>query len=37
MSVLDFGAGKSLLIEKIALFVGRLLAVDVSQAMLEKL
>mgnify|MGYP003382728867 CR=1 FL=1 len=37
MSVLDFGAGTGLLIEKIAPFVGRLLAVDVSQAMLEKL
>lgn len=37
LRVLDFGAGTGLLISKVAPFVGRLLAVDVSAAMLEKL
>lgn len=37
MRVLDFGAGTGLLITKIAPFVARLLAVDVSRAMLDKL
>ena len=37
LRVLDFGAGTGLLISKVAPFVGKLLAVDISAAMLEKL
>lgn len=37
MTVLDFGAGTGLLAAKLAPRVGRLLAVDISEAMLEQL
>lgn len=37
LTVLDFGAGTGLLLSRLAPHVGRLLAVDVSAAMLEKL
>lgn len=37
LTVLDFGAGTGLLLSKLAPHVGRLLAVDVSAAMLDKL
>lgn len=37
LSVLDFGAGTGLLTSKVAPLVGRVLAVDVSPAMLERL
>lgn len=36
-TVLDFGAGTGLIASKIAPFVGRLIAVDISPAMLEQL
>jgi SAM-dependent methyltransferase len=37
LRVLDFGAGTGLILSKLAPYVGRLLAVDVSPAMLEQL
>jgi SAM-dependent methyltransferase len=37
LTVLDFGAGTGLLLSKLAPHVGRLLAVDISAAMLDKL
>ena len=37
LTVLDFGAGTGLLLDKLAPHVGRLVAVDISAAMLDKL
>lgn len=37
LTVMDFGAGTGLIASKVAAHVGRLIAVDISQAMLDKL